>query len=156
MAVKAVPDGMERIIAHLIVKGAAEAIEFYKKAFGAEEIVRMSPDGKMIWHAELRIGQSTLFLADEFPGMGNPSPTTLGATTVTLTMYVPSADKAFNQAVVSGGVAIMPLADMFWGDRSGQVRDPFGHVWAIISHVEDVPPEEMAQRSAEAAKKMGC
>lgn len=156
MTSKAIPEGLERIIAHLVVKGAAEAIDFYKQAFGAEEIMRLpGPDGKSLWHAEVRIGQSVVFLADEVPqGIGIAAPATLNGTTVTLTMYVENADRTFNQAVAAGAKAAMPLQDMFWGDRYGIVQDPFGHMWAIVSHVEDVSPKAMSERALDTAKRM--
>lgn len=153
--VKAVPDGMHTITAHLVVREAGKAIEFYRKAFGAEvKGVHHTPDGKVM-HAELKIGDSTIMLADEFPGMGTcTSPQTLGGTSVTLNLYRENVDQLFNQAVAAGASVTMPLSNQFWGDRYGQVKDPFGHSWALGQHVEDVAPEEMERRGREIFAKM--
>jgi PhnB protein len=145
--VKAIPEGYHTIIPHLVVRGAAEAIDFYKKAFGAVEVARMpTPDGK-IMHAHLKIGDSHLFLVDEmpFPG-GGKSPQSLGGASVALHLNVEDADAVFNRAVAAGATAKMPPADMFWGDRYGQLADPFGHEWSVATHKEDVSPEEMKKR----------
>ncbi len=155
MAVKAVPEGTHTITPHLVVDGAEQALEFYKKAFGAQVAgVHKTPEGKVM-HAEMRIGDSRLFLADEFPGMGSPSPKTLGGSPVVLNLYMEDIDKVFNQAVSAGGTVTMPLANQFWGDRYGQLKDPFGHTWALGQHVEDVSPEEMERRSRELFAQMG-
>ncbi len=146
--VKPIPVGMHSITAHLTVKGAAAAIEFYKKAFGAVELARMPmPDGKL-GHAHLKIGDSHLLLNDEpnFPGSCK-SPQTLGGNSVALQLYVEDVDAVFNRAVAAGAQAFMPPADMFWGDRYGQLNDPFGQRWSIATHKEDVPPEEMQKRA---------
>ncbi len=153
---KAVPEGMHTITPHLVVRGGDQAIEFYKKAFGAQEIggVFRAPDGKVV-HAELKIGDSRIMLADEFPGSGHPqSPQTIGATTTVLNIYVDNVDQLFNQAVSAGATVTMPLANQFWGDRYGQVSDPFGHHWALGQHVEDVAPEEMERRGREFMAQM--
>ena len=155
--IKAVPEGFHTITPHLVVREADKAIEFYKKAFGAEvKGVFHTPDGKVM-HARLTIGDSNLFLADEFPGMGSPSPAKLGGSPVVLNVYVEDIDKLFQQAVAAGAKVTMPLADQFWGDRYGQVVDPFGHHWALGAHIEDVAPEELEKRGkaamAEMAKK---
>lgn len=125
------------IVPHLVVKGAAEAIEFYKKAFGAEEIMRMpAEDGKRLMHAQMQLDGSAFFLADDFPeyhGGKSHTPASLGGSSVTLHRYVPDVDAAFKQATAAGGKATMPPADMFWGDRYGQVEDPFGHVWSLAA-----------------------
>lgn len=149
--VNPIPPGSHMITPHLVIKGAAKALDFYKKAFGAEEIVRMpSPDGALVMHAQIKIGDSTIMIADEFPMEGcAKSPTTAGLTTVTLHMYVQDADAAFAKATKAGATVKMPLADMFWGDRYGQVTDPFGHVWSIATHKEDLTPQEMAKRQKE-------
>lgn len=128
---------------------AAKAIDFYKKAFGAKEVSRApSPDGKLVMHAHLQIGNSSLFLADNIPDpAGNIS--TARPAGVVLNLYVEDADAVFERAVKAGAESVMPLADMFWGDRYGHIRDPFGHVWAIATHKEDVSPEEAQRRSAE-------
>ncbi len=145
--VKAVPEGMHTITPHLVVRGADKAIEFYKNAFGAQVLgVHHTPDGKVM-HAGLKIGDSHLMLADEFPGMGScQSPQTLGGTSATINIYTENVDQLFNRAVAAGATVTMPLANQFWGDRYGQVKDPFGHTWALGQHVEDVAPEEMEQR----------
>lgn len=151
---KAIPPGCERVIPHLVVKGAAEALAFYAKAFGAKEVMRMpGPDGKSIMHAEMKIGDSLIFLADEMSAQCK-SPSSLGGSAVTLTLYFENVDKAYNQAVAAGAKPIMPLMDMFWGDRYGSLADPYGHLWALAQHKEDVPPAEMAKRGQEAMKKM--
>jgi uncharacterized glyoxalase superfamily protein PhnB len=152
-SVRPIPEGFHTVSPHLVVDGAAKAIEFYKKAFGAEEVVRMpAPDGKRLMHAEIRIGDSVVMLCDEFPEMGGGcrSPKALGSTCVTLHLYVNDADATFNRAVQAGATATAPLTDMFWGDRYGKVTDPFGHEWSIATHVKDVTPEEM-QKAAAAA-----
>ena len=143
------------IIAHLIVNDAPKALEFYKKAFGAEILgVHKTPDGKVM-HAELSVGGARLMLADEFPGMGCGSAKTLGGSPVVLNLYVQEdVDDLFNQAVGAGGTVVMPLANQFWGDRYGQIKDPFGHIWALGQHVEDVAPEEMERRAREAFAQM--
>lgn len=154
MAVSPVPPGMRTITPHLILQGAAEAIAFYQKAFGAEELMRMpGPDGKGVMHAELKIGDSVVFLADEFPGMASASPKKFGGTTVTIHLYVNDVDAWFNRAVGAGAQVTMPLMNMFWGDRFCKVTDPFGHEWSIAQHIEDVTPEECARRGAEAMKQ---
>ena len=154
--VKRIPEGFHTITPHLIVRNAAQAIEFYKQAFGAEELHRTSsPDGKALMHAALRIGNSNLFLCDEFPQMGAKAPQTLGGSPVTLTLYVQDADKAFNQAVKAGAEVVMPLKDQFWGDRYGVLKDPYGHSWSIASHIEDVPPAELQKRAAKACEHSG-
>jgi uncharacterized glyoxalase superfamily protein PhnB len=147
--VNPIPPGQHTVTPHMIIKGAAKAIDFYKKAFGAEEIMRMSmPDG-LIGHAELKIGDSFLYLADEFPQSEAKSPQSAGTTTITLHLYVQDADAAFAKAVKAGATVKMPLTDMFWGDRYGQLADPFGHIWAIATHKEDLTPQEMAKRQKE-------
>jgi len=157
--VKAVPEGTHTITPHLSVREAAKAIEFYKKAFGAEvKGVHYAPDGKVM-HAMLKIGDSNLMMADEFPGMGTPAPQTLGGSPVVLNLYVENVDALFNQAVAAGAQVTMPLQNQFWGDRYGQIKDPFGHSWALGQHIEDVAPEEMERRGkaifAEMAKGKG-
>lgn len=143
-----VPKGFHTVTPSLIVRGAAEAIEFYKKALGAEELMRMaSPDGK-IGHAELKIGDSVIFISDEFPGMGVArSPQSLGGCTGTLNLYVPDVDATFQQAVAAGGKTTMPVADMFWGDRYGTFTDPFGHHWGVGTHKEDLSDQEVEKRA---------
>jgi PhnB protein len=143
-AVKPIPDGMHSVTPHLVCAGAADAIEFYKKAFGAVEGGRMpGPDGKVM-HAQIKIGDSHVMLADEFPDYGSVGPKALGGTAVTLHLYVPNADEVFQRALDAGATVKMPIGDMFWGDRYGIVTDPFGHSWSIATHMKDMTPEEMA------------
>ena len=154
MAVKSVRDGENTITAHLVVNGGDKALEFYQKAFGAEVSgVHKTPDGKVM-HAEFKIGDSRVMLADEFPGMGSSSPKTLGGSGVILNILVPDVDKLFDQAVKAGATVTMPLANQFWGDRYGQITDPFGHHWALLQHVEEVTPQEMERRASEMFAKM--
>ncbi len=143
------------IIAHLVVDDSVKAAEFYRDAFGGEILgIHKTPDGKVM-HAEVNIGGSRLMLADVFPGFGCGSPITLGGSPVVLNLYVKEGvDDLFNQAVAAGAKVIMPLGDQFWGDRYGQITDPFGHRWALGQHVEDVAPEEMERRAKEAFSKM--
>ena len=142
-AVKPIPDGFHTLTPHIVVKGCAQAIEFYKKAFGAEELSRHPlPDGS-IMHAMIRIGDSMVMMNDEFPQMGAKGPASIGGTPVTLHLYVADADKAWERAVAAGATVRMPIADMFWGDRYGVVSDPFGHSWSIATHKEDLTPEQM-------------
>lgn len=138
-----VEEGMHTVTPHLVCAGASDAIEFYKKAFGAEEMMRLPmPNGKL-GHAMLRIGDSPIMLADEFPEWDSPAPTTLKGTPVTIHLSVPDVDQAFRRAVEAGATVKMELADMFWGDRYGVVQDPFGHRWSLATHIRDVSPEEM-------------
>jgi uncharacterized glyoxalase superfamily protein PhnB len=147
---KNLPEGMQPLAPHLVVAGAAKAIEFYKKAFDAVEMMRLPmPDGKII-HAALRINGGVVMLVDEIPPMGNKSPTTLNGTPVTLHLMVANVDKAFDQAIGAGAKAIMPVADQFWGDRYGIVEDPFGHRWSIAT-----PGKPMSQDEIMAAALRG-
>jgi PhnB protein len=151
--VKPIPEGYHTITPYLAVQDAAKAIDFYKRAFGAKEIMRMDgPPGK-IGHAELQIGDSRIMLADEMPGMSR-SPKSLGGSPVGIFLYVENVDSVFNQAVSAGAKVTAPLEDMFWGDRYGKLDDPFGHSWSVATHKEDVAPQEMAKRSKEAMAKM--
>jgi len=152
--VKPIPTGYHTVTPYLTVKGAAQAIDFYKRAFGAQEVERMpGPDGKSVMHAELKLGDSVVMLSDESPQGGTRSPQTLGGSTAYLFLYVPDVDAAFKRAVDAGAKATMPPTDMFWGDRFGKVSDPFGHEWGLATHKEDVSPEEMRRRAqAEMAK----
>jgi PhnB protein len=155
MAVKPVPDGYHTVTPYLIVKGAASAIDFYVRAFGATELMRLAaPDGK-IGHAEIKIGDSPIMLADEFPEMGAVSPQTLGGSAVHLAIYLEDVDARFKQAIAAGGKEVRPVRDQFYGDRSGTLMDPFGHQWTLATHKEDVSPEEMNRRY-EAAMKGGA
>jgi PhnB protein len=143
--VKPVPEGMHTVTPHLTCAGAAAAIEFYKRAFQAEEVARMAaPDGKLM-HAMVRIGDSAVMLVDEFPDYGAVGPKTLKGSPVTLHLYVNDVDTFVRRAVDAGAKITMPLADMFWGDRYCQLEDPFGHRWSVATHVRDLTPEEMQQ-----------
>jgi PhnB protein len=154
MAVSAVPAGYHTVTPYLVIRDAAKAIDFYKKAFGAAEVMRMAmPDGK-IMHAELKIGDSHVMLTDENPQWGHKGPSTLGATTVSMVLYVESVDARFKQALEAGAKELRPLQNQFWGDRMGTLTDPFGHVWSLATHFEDVSPEEMKRRGAEMMQKM--
>ena len=151
MAVKAVPDGYHTVTPYLIVDGAAEALEFYKNAFGATEKLRLGiPDGSKIGHAEIVIGDSTVMIADEFPELDALGPKSRGGTTVSLCVYFDNVDESFARAVETGATVVRPVQNQFYGDRSGTLLDPYGHMWTIATHVEDVPPEELERRMAEA------
>jgi PhnB protein len=146
--VKPIPEEYPRVTPYLIVDGAERAIEFYKRVFGVEERMRMpQPDGR-IGHAELALGQSMIMLADTFPDMDILDPKAVGGSPVTLHVYVEDVDKTFAAAIEGGAKELRAITDQFYGDRSGQFEDPFGHRWNVASHVEDVPPEEMAKRAA--------
>ncbi len=140
-----IPKGYHTITPSLTVRNAAQAIDFYKKALGAEVLVRMdNPDGK-VGHAELKIGDSVLFLGDEMPGMGNKAPQTLGGTTGGMFLYVEDVDRSYATALAAGGKTVMPVTDMFWGDRYGTFLDPFGHTWGIATHTQDMTAEEIEE-----------
>jgi PhnB protein len=143
-----IPEGYHSIPPAITCKDSAQAIDFYKEAFGATEINRMLGPGGRVMHAELRIGDSVIFVSDEFPGM-SAAPTPGAIPSHYLFLYTPDVDTVFNRAVAAGAEASMPVTDMFWGDRYGKVTDPFGHSWGVATHVEDVAPDEMARRSAE-------
>jgi len=147
--VKPIPDGYHSVTPYLIIKGAADAIEFYKKAFGATELFRMDHGGK-IGHAELKIGDSPIMLADEQPEMGYVGPKALGGTPVSLMIYVEDVDTMYKRAIGLGGTELKALQDQFYGDRSGTLKDPFGHIWTVATHKEDVTSEEMDKRMAAA------
>jgi PhnB protein len=151
---KNIPDGYHTVTPALTVRNGAEAIEFYKRAFGAQELMRMhGPDGK-IMHAEIQVGDSRIMLGDETPDMDCLSPVTRGGTTSSLYLYVPDVDAAFQRAVSAGAKVVMPVTDMFWGDRFGQLEDPSGHRWGLATHVEDPAPEEIARRHREFVASM--
>lgn len=150
MAVKPIPEGYRSLTPYLIVKGAAAAIDFYKHAFGATEIMRMADPHGRIGHAELKIGDSVLMLADEHGSMGYRSPRSLGGSSVSILLYVADVDRVFGRAIEGGAKSLRALANQFYGDRSGTLEDPFGHVWTIATHVEDVAPDEMQRRAQEA------
>jgi PhnB protein len=151
MAVKPIPEGYHTATPYLIVRGAAAAIDFYKQAFGAIEIMRMPMPNGQLGHAEIKIGDSIIMLADEVPEMGHKGPQTLGGTSVGIMLYVNDVDAVAAQATALGAKVIRPVADQFYGDRSGHFEDPFGHQWTISTHVEDVPEDEMMRRMAAAA-----
>ena len=150
--VKPVPEGMHSVTPHLVCAGAANAIEFYKKAFGAVELARLPGSQGRLMHAAIRIGDSTVMLADEMPEWGSLGPKALKGSPVTIHLYVDDADAFVARAVKAGAKVTMPVDDMFWGDRYGKLEDPFGHHWSVGTHVRDVSPEEMQQ----AMKKMAA
>ncbi len=153
-SVKPVPDGYHTITPYLVLRDGAAAIDFYKRAFGAEEYNRMpGPGGKGVMHAELRIGDSIVMLSDEFPGMSK-SPQSLGGTPVGLYVYVRDVDAVWQRAVSAGAKVAVPLADMFWGDRYGKLVDPFGHEWSLATHVKDLTPDEMRKAAEKAFAQM--
>ncbi|MDP9034305.1 MAG: VOC family protein [Myxococcota bacterium] len=152
---KAIPDGYHSVTPYLSIQNAAKAIEFYKRALGATEVLRMDMPGGKVGHAELQIGDSRIMVADEFPEMPDTvarSPKTLGGTTFGINLYVEDVDARFKRAVEAGATVKRPVKDQFYGDRSGTVEDPFGHVWTISTHVEDVSSEEMGRRLASMPK----
>ncbi len=154
MAVKPIPEGYGGPIPYLAVDDAEAAIEYYKKAFGAKERVRMPmPDGK-VGHAELEIGDALVMLSDPFPQASTRPPKELGGTSASVFLYVEDVDAVVKRAVDAGATVTMEVADQFWGDRFGTITDPFGHVWGIATHVEDVPPEEMEERAKVAMASM--
>lgn len=146
MTVKAIPDGYHSVTPYLIISGAAAAIDFYKQAFGASELLRMPAPGEKIGHAEIKIGDSPIMLADEATEMGYQSPQTLGGSPVSIMIYVDDVDTVFDRAVAAGGKVQRPVKDQFYGDRMGTLEDPFGHIWHVATHTEDVSPAEMKRR----------
>ncbi len=149
-----IPTGYHNVVPYITCNNAAESIEFYKRAFGAEELYRMpTPDGK-IMHAEIKIGDSVIMLSDEFPAMGAKSPLSAGCNTASLMVYLPDVDASYDRAVKAGAKAAKPPENTFWGDRYGQVIDPSGHRWSLATHVEDVAPAELEKRSREFMAKM--
>jgi PhnB protein len=154
MATQPIPEGYHTVTPYLAVEDATEAIDYYTKAFDAKERVRMeTPDGK-VGHAELEIGDSLVMLSDPFPQASTKPPNELGGTSVSVFIYVENVDAVVKQAVDAGAMVTMEVADQFWGDRFGSVKDPFGHLWSIATHVEDVPPKEMAERAKAAMAAM--
>jgi len=151
--VKGIPEGYHSITPYLIVKNAKKAIEFYQKAFGATEIMCMEAPGNKIGHAELKIGDSKIMLADEYPEMGALSPQTIGGSPISIHLYVEDVDAVAKKAVEAGGKLVRPVTDMFYGDRSGGLEDPFGHKWYISTHVEDVTMDEINRRAKEMYQK---
>jgi len=149
MAAKPIPEGYPALMPYLAVDDAAQAIDFYKRAFGATELFRMAGADGRIGHAEIKVGEGVVMLADESLEMGHKSPQTLGGTAVTLLFYVADVDAQFAKALAAGGTVKQGLKDQFYGDRSGTITDPFGHIWTIATHKEDVSPDEMQRRMAE-------
>lgn len=156
MAVKAVPDGYHSVTPYLIMRDAAKAIDFYKEVFGAIEVVRMDAPGGKIGHAEVKMGDSFVMLADENPTIGAEGPELLGGSPVSLMLYVEDCDTVFKRAIAAGAAQVQPLQDKFYGDRSGTLTDPFGHQWTIATHKEDVAPAEMERRAAAYMKEQGA
>ena len=153
--VKAIPEGYHSITPYLVINDAVAAIDFYKRAFEAKETYRhLGPDGKSILNAELKIGDSMLLLSDEFPHGGCRSPKSIGGSAVTLHIYTEDVDKVFNQAVNAGATIVMLIMDMFWGDRYGQLKDPFGHIWSIATHKQDISQEEIQKAGGAVLKEM--
>jgi PhnB protein len=151
---KPVPEGFHTATPYMIIKGAAQAIEFYKKAFGAKEVMRHADPNGQIRHAQIMIGNSPIMITDEWPESNDwKGPLARGGTPVHIYLYVENVDILFNQAIAAGAKQLMPLADQFYGDRVGGVTDPFGHIWYISTHIEDVSDEEMKKRAAAAGKK---
>ena len=144
--VKPIPENYHRVTPYLVVDGAAEAIDFYSRVFGATEVMRMPAPGNKIGHAEIKVGDSVVMLADAVAEMGHKSPKTLGGSPVSLLLYVEDTDTTVKRAVENGAKLSRPVEDQFYGDRMGTVEDPFGHVWHVATHVEDVSPEEMKRR----------
>ncbi len=148
MTVQPIPEGYHSVTPYLVVDGAAEALAFYEKVFGAKLLMRLDGPGGKIGHAELQIGTSRVMLADEHPEMGARGPRSIGGTPVTLMLYVPDVDAVVQAAVAAGAKVQRPVEDKFYGDRMGSLEDPFGHVWHVSTHVEDVPPDELERRAA--------
>jgi PhnB protein len=154
-SVSFIPDGYHNVTPYLHVRNAAGAIDFYKSVFGATEIMRMPGSDGRIMHAELRLGDSIVMLADENPPMGIMSPQTVGGFSAGMLLYVPDVDAVVQKAVENGAKALRPVKDQFYGDRSGSILDPFGHMWTVATHVEDVAPEEMKKRMAAMSRAAG-
>ncbi len=153
--VKPIPDGYHSVTPSLTVKGASEAVEFYKKAFDAKEINRfLGPDGKLIMHTELKIGDSSIMLCDEIPQMGNLSPKSIGGPSGSIYLYVQNSDDVFNKAVSAGAIPRFPMMDSFWGDRIGIIEDPYGHIWTIATRKKEMNNEEIKKAGEEFVKQM--
>lgn len=153
--VNPIPKGMHTVTPNLTIKGCGKALDFYRRALGAEELMRMpSPDGKGIWHAEIKVGDSTIYMNDEMQGMSAAAPTPERPSPVGMWLYVTDCDSSYRRAIDAGATSKMAPADMFWGDRTGTVVDPFGYTWTFATHVKDVSPEEAKRAGEEFAKKM--
>jgi PhnB protein len=153
--VRAIPEGFHSITPYLTVNNAAAAIDFYKRAFEARETSRLNdPDGKNIINAELKIGDSIVLLSDEFPQESSRSPSSIGGTAVTIHIYTEDVDRVFNQAISAGATVVMPIMDSFWGDRYGQLKDPFGHIWSIATHKKDLSQEEIRKAGQSVMREM--
>jgi PhnB protein len=155
MAVKPIPEGYHTLTPYLVVKGAAAALDFYAKALGAKELVRMADPSGKVGHAEMKIGDSHFMLADEHPEVGAVAPPATGGRYATFLVYVPDVDAVFKRAIAAGATEVRPVDLQFYGDRTGRLRDPFGHEWMLATHVEDVPPDEMKRRMRERVKQAG-
>jgi PhnB protein len=155
MAAKPIPEGYHTATPYLIVRGAARAIDFYQQAFGATELMRFAEPGGRVGHAEIKIGDSRIMLADEFPEMGIRSPQSFGGSGVILALYVEDVDASFARAVAAGATVLRPVKDQFYGDRAGTLTDPFGHVWTLATHTEDVPPDELRRRFEASTRQRG-
>ena len=153
MAVQPIPDGYPRVTPYLICSGASDAIDFYTKVLGGTERMRLGAPGDLVGHAELAFGDSIVMLADEFPDMGIRSPKTIGGSPVSVCLYVEDVDDVFKRAVAEGATEVEPVEDKFYGDRAGQIEDAWGHRWNLMTHVEDISPEEMQKRAAEFAQQ---
>lgn len=153
MAAKPIPDGYPTATPYLVVKDAAKAIAFYELAFGATELLRLADPSGKVAHAEIKIGDSPVMLADEIPEWGNHSPQSLGGTPVSIHLYVEDVDDLERRAVAAGATVLIPVGDQFYGDRSGRLQDPFGHIWIIATHTEDMTPQEMRRRFEDFAKQ---
>jgi PhnB protein len=154
VSVSHTPKGYHTATPYLVIKGAGAAIDFYKKVFGATEVMRMPGPGGMVMHAEIKIGDSMIMLADEFPDMGHRGPLSIGGSPVGICLYFPDVDARFAAALKNGATEKRPVQNQFYGDRSGTIVDPFGHIWTISTHVEDVAPDEMNRRFEAEMKKM--
>ena len=155
MSVQPIPDAYRGVTSYLVVRGAARALDFYQKAFGAEVVFKMDMPGDKVGHAEMALGGGRFMLADEFPDMGFRSPESIGGSPISLLVYVEDVDAAFARAIEAGATELRPVANQFYGDRSGMLRDPFGHVWSLATHIEDVPHEELDERAAKAFGECG-
>jgi PhnB protein len=152
-----IPQGMHTVTPNLVIRNCTQAIEFYKRALGAQEVSRFpAPDGKSIWHAELRVGDSVVFMNDEMPGMTNTAPSAERPAPVTMWLYVKDCDAAYRRAVDAGATSKMEPADMFWGDRTASIVDPYGYSWSFATHVKDMTQEEMRRAGEEFARNMGA